>query len=330
MGQLGIVAIGRNEGERLRKCLTSVVGRGMPVVYVDGNSTDGSVDLARSLGADVIVEDPSQRNCAAMARNAGFERACRLDPDVRFVQFIDGDCEVVAGWLDRALRVFEERPDVALVTGRRRERHPDLSAYNRLADIEWDAPVGEEIRGSHGDVMVRVDAFRQVGGFDVTMKVSEDTELCLRLQQAGWVLLRIAAEMTLHDMAMTRFGQWWRRCIRTGYGYAQGALMHGRSPQPLFRSEVYSIVFWGIALPLLILVLALATRGAGLILALAYPLQMLRIAARHHRAGMALRDAWLYGWSCTVSKIAFAIGLVRFRVERLLGQNRVERVITYK
>ena len=42
MSQLGIVTIGRNEGERLRRCLSSVVGRGMPVVYVDSDSTDGS------------------------------------------------------------------------------------------------------------------------------------------------------------------------------------------------------------------------------------------------------------------------------------------------
>jgi GT2 family glycosyltransferase len=275
------------------------------------------------------VEDPSQRNCAARARNAGFERVCQLDPDIRFVQFIDGDCEVVEGWLERALRVFEERPDVALVTGRRRERHPDRSAYNRLADIEWDAPIGE-IDGSHGDIMVRVDAFRQIGGCNAAMTVSEDIDLCVRLRQAGWVLLRIPHEMTLHDMAMTRFGQWWRRSIRNGYGYAQGALMHGRSPRRLFMRDVYSIVFWGIALPATILALALATRGVGLLLALAYPIQMLRIAARRRRAGMTLGDAWLYGWSCTLGRFAGAIGLVRFWIERLRGRERIERVITYK
>ena len=51
MSELGIVTIGRNEGERLRGCLKSLAGRGLPVVYVDSNSTDGSVELARSMGA---------------------------------------------------------------------------------------------------------------------------------------------------------------------------------------------------------------------------------------------------------------------------------------
>ena len=43
MSDIGIVAIGRNEGERLRRCLNSVIGRGLRVVYVDSNSTDDSV-----------------------------------------------------------------------------------------------------------------------------------------------------------------------------------------------------------------------------------------------------------------------------------------------
>lgn len=340
MSHLGVVAIGRNEGDRLRRSLTSVVGRGMPVVYIDGNSTDGSVELARSLGAEVIVEDPAERNCAARARNAGFERVLQLDPEVRYVQFIDGDCEVVEGWLDRAAGVLESRPDVALVTGRRRERHPESSPYNRLADIEWDTPVGE-IKTSHGDVMVRVEAFRQVGGFDSTIKVGEDFELCLRLREAGWVLLRIDAEMTRHDMAMTRFRQWWRRSIRSGYGFAQGAVRHGRSPDRLFVRDVYSSLFWGLGLPALILALALAVPmlapaaawpagAAALALAALYPLQMLRIALRHRRAGMAPRDAWLYGWSCTLAKVAHAIGMARFQLEHSLGRDRPERVITYK
>src|SRR5262249_4300436 len=92
---LGIVTMGRKEGERLRRCLRSILGRGLPVVYVDSNSTDGSPELARSLGAAVVELDPSRPVCVPRARNEGFERLCRIDPEVRFVQFLDGDCELV-------------------------------------------------------------------------------------------------------------------------------------------------------------------------------------------------------------------------------------------
>ncbi|MBL9082362.1 MAG: glycosyltransferase, partial [Planctomycetales bacterium] len=96
--KLGVVAIGRNEGARLRACLQSVVGRVEAVVYVDSGSTDGSVELARSLGAEVVRLDMSQPFTAARARNAGLARLRAVLPDVEFVQFLDGDCEVREGW----------------------------------------------------------------------------------------------------------------------------------------------------------------------------------------------------------------------------------------
>src|SRR3990170_3982962 len=94
--RLGIVAIGRNEGERLRACLRSVVGDNRVVVYVDSGSTDGSVEMARSMGAEVVELDLATPFTAARARNEGFHRLEQLNPNVAFVQFVDGDCEVVA------------------------------------------------------------------------------------------------------------------------------------------------------------------------------------------------------------------------------------------
>ena len=284
MSLLGIVTIGRNEGERLRRCLTSLLGRGLRVVYVDSNSTDGSVQTARSLGADVVELDPSMPVGVPRARNEGFERLCELDPEVRYVQFIDGDCELIDGWLEKGLRVLEERPEAALVTGRRRERFPERSCYNRLADLEWDMPIGE-IQGSHGDIMVRIDAFRQIGGFDPSVLVSEDYELCLRLRKHGWILLRIDAEMSLHDMAMTHFGQWWRRTVRSGYGYADGRHLHGRSPERLYVRDVRSIVLWGMVLPLLAVGLAWPTYGASLVLLAGYPVLYWRVRRYGRKRG---------------------------------------------
>ena len=101
MSAIGVVAIGRNEGERLQRCLESLNGLGLTVVYVDSGSTDGSLALARSRGVEVVELDMSTPFSAARARNAGFERLMQVDPAVRFVQFLDGDCEVADGWLDR-------------------------------------------------------------------------------------------------------------------------------------------------------------------------------------------------------------------------------------
>jgi GT2 family glycosyltransferase len=321
MSDLGIVAIGRNEGERLRRCLESLVGRGRPIVYVDGNSTDGSVELARSMGAEVVREDPTRSNCAATARNEGFERLLQIAPDVLFVQFVDADCEVNEGWLDKGCRFLEENPRAALVAGRRRERYPERSIYNRLADVEWDLPIGE-IELSHGDMMVRADAFRKIGGFDPKAFVAEDHDFCIRLRKEGFTLMRLDAEMTLHDMAITRFKQWFTRAIRGGYGFPLMATLHGRSHGWYSVRLVLSSLFWGVALPVAILALAWPTHGWSLLLALVYPYQIFRIWQRHRDAGMEPELAWHYGWTCTLAKFPQALGLFRFARESLQGRTK--------
>ena len=166
-----------------------------------------------------------------------------------------------AGWSGGFL-FSKDRPDLALACGRRRERFRERSIYNRLADLEWDMPIGE-IKGSHGDILVRAEAFRQVGGFDTGVLVSEDYELCVRLRKRGWILLRIDGEMTLHDMAMTRFGQWWWRSVRSGYGYADGLMLHGGPPSGTVSATSAASCAWGSPCRLVILILAWPT-GASL------------------------------------------------------------------
>ncbi|WP_242729061.1 glycosyltransferase family A protein [Microcoleus vaginatus] len=101
MKQIGLVASGRNEGQRLRPCLVSATDKVARVVYVDSGSTDGSLELARSIGADTVELDLSILFTPARARYEGFARLLELAPAIEFVQFVDGDCELVDGWVQR-------------------------------------------------------------------------------------------------------------------------------------------------------------------------------------------------------------------------------------
>jgi GT2 family glycosyltransferase len=320
MSQLGIVTIGRNEGERLRRCLTSVAGRDLPVVYVDSNSTDKSVELARSLGAEIVELDPSLSFTAARARNAGFERLEQIAPGVEYVQVVDGDCEVAAGWLDRARSVLEERPDVAVVFGRRRERYRDQTIYNRMADLEWDVPVGEA-KACGGDAMILAEAFRRVGGYNPSIIAAEDDELCLRIRGQGWKVLRIDADMTLHDMAMTRFAQWWKRAVRCGHAYAEGVARYGRTPERHFVRQMRSTIFWGLLLPLIVVGLAWPTYGASLVLLCGYLVLFWR-SERFFRIGRGWRaaDARLYAAFCVMAKFPHVAGMVKYWSRRIQGK----------
>ena len=99
---IGIVAIGRNEGERLRTCLAAARRDCDLVIYVDSGSTDGSVALAQSLGVHVVNLDLTKPFTAARARNEGFAKLIEISSTIEAVQFIDGDCEIVAGWIEKA------------------------------------------------------------------------------------------------------------------------------------------------------------------------------------------------------------------------------------
>jgi len=319
LSRIGVVAIGRNEGDRLRRCLKSVVQRVAQVVYVDSGSTDGSVEFARSLEVEVVELDISIPFTAARARNAGFERLMELHPQIDYVQFVDGDCEIVDGWLERAQQELDTRPEIVVVCGRRRERFPEATLYNRLCDIEWNTPVGET-KACGGDAMMRVSALRAVNGYNATLIAGEEPELCVRLRQNGGKIFRLDAEMTLHDAEMTRFSQWWKRSVRAGYAYAEGAWLHGAPPERHWVKETRSIRLWGLLIPAVALFSALPSKGLSLILLAAYPLMAYRIYQYACQAGLAPRDAWLFGAACMLAKLPQAQGQLRFYWGKLLKQ----------
>src|SRR3954451_15335299 len=258
MSTLGVVAIGRNEGDRLRRCLDALDGLNLLTVYVDSGSTDGSLATARSRGVEVVELDMSAPFSAARARNAGFERLSQVDPEVRYVQFLDGDCEVADGWLDRAVAMMSERPRAAVVFGRRSERFPDRSIYNRMADLEWNVADSREASDGTtlacgGDAMIRAEAFRAVGGYNPSVPAGEEPELCQRLRGPGWSVVRLDADMTWHDSAMLRFRQWARRQVRTGYGGLDFATRFGLREDNPFRRHIRSARAWGLVWPLAVI-----------------------------------------------------------------------------
>jgi GT2 family glycosyltransferase len=321
-GLVGLVAIGRNEGERLRRCFRSVPASIARVVYVDSGSVDGSIELARVVGAEVVELGSDVPFTAARARNAGIARLTEVHASIEFFFVVDGDCEIVSGFVEAALVEMASAPEVAVVCGRRRERFRDASIYNALCDMEWNTPVGEA-EACGGDALIRASAFRQVGGYDGAIIAGEEPELCLRLRREGWRVRRIDRDMTLHDAAITRFGQWWRRAVRAGHAYAELFVRHRH-----WASEVRSFVFYGALIPLAAFVAAPSTSGWSLALFGVYGLLYLRVRALRRRAGDVPRDAALYALFCVVAKFAHVAGAARFVANRVFG--RKAAIIEYK
>lgn len=319
--KIGAVVIGRNEGPRLEACFASLAGKVTAIVYVDSGSTDTSLEIAARYDAHTISLDMAKPFTAARARNTGW---CALDDlglDIEAVQFVDGDCEVIDGWLEKAQHALTRDPSRAAVCGRRRERYPHATLYNYLCHVEWNTPIGAT-KAIGGDALVRLEALRDVGGYKDAFIAGEEPEMCVRLRAAGWSLYRVDADMTLHDAAMTRFDQWWQRTKRAGYAFALGAHTHGAAPEHHFVNETRRAVLWGAVLPVSILACCFFSPLCALAFGL-YPLQIIRLALKS-----TAQRPWTVATFLTLGKFAEAMGVFNFWLDKVRGRQRA--IIEYK
>lgn len=331
---VGIVLIGRNEGLRLVRALESLSGICSPIVYVDSGSTDLSVQNAQSRGVRVVHLDMSRPFSAGRARHEGFQLLTSLNPSLKFIQFIDGDCELDRAWIPIALKQMSDDAAIGAICGRRREIHPEVSIYNRLCDLEWNAPIGE-VLSCGGDAMVRVAAYREVGGFDPSIVAGEEPELCQRLRGRNWKIVRLGVEMTRHDASMKRFRQWWRRARRGGYGSLDLATRFGN---PRYRRQVMSTLFWTLGWCLLLIVCTCICADAPLrfwqamiIAVLPFVMigiQIVRLAVQQHRRELPWGSAFPFGALTIISKWAQLGGYLFYCCDRMAG--RIARQLEYK
>lgn len=330
---VGIVVIGRNEGQRLRNCLQSISDVGVRV-YVDSGSTDGSQSFARSLGFIVLDLDPSQEFTAARARNLGISYIASNHPEVRFVQTVDGDCEVVTGWAERARQELEGQSELAVVFGRRRERFPAKNIYHRACEIEWNVPRGKA-KSCGGDALFRLQPLTDVQGYNPRLISWEEPDLCYRLRRAGWGILSDGRDMTLHDVDISSFRQWWRRALRAGHGIAELVAIHGLGADDGWRRFLLSAAFWTgfLALSFILLIgglmitnLGVAALGAGM---LAIVLAQITRITMQTRRNPECRDVSLVWGALTfVSKVAQTQGALLYLRRRLTSSRKA--IIEYK
>jgi cellulose synthase/poly-beta-1,6-N-acetylglucosamine synthase-like glycosyltransferase len=312
---VSVVVIGRNEGERLVRCLESVralrgLEGGVELIYADSASTDGSPARAAALGARVIAVESSHPT-AALGRNAGWRAATGA-----FVLFLDGDTILHPDFARVALDAITADETLAGVWGHRRELHPERSIYNRVLDLDWIFPPGlTDYCG--GDVLMRRAALASVDGYDATLIAGEEPELCRRLRAKGYRILHIDAPMTGHDLAMTHLRQYWRRAVRTGHAYAEVSRRFRGSPDPLWQgSRTRNLLrgpFWALA-PVAAAVACVASRSLwpalgllALLLALA-----LRSAAKISWKSSDRVALFLYGLHSHLQQVPIFLGQVQF------------------
>lgn len=318
--KVGVVIIGRNEGERLILCLESVLLAKVPCVYVDSQSKDKSVYESEQRQIRTVVLDHSAPINASRARNTGFDVLIEENPELEYVHFIDADCELDKDWLKYAIEELESSEDVAIVCGRLHEKYKYKNIYTRLCDMDWYIPPGE-ILACGGIFTMRRSVFNKMKGFNESLIAGADPELCFRVREAEYKIICLPVDMGTHDSNMKFFSQNWKRSIKTGYAYMSRMLLGGKS-QP-----VISAFIWGIVLPIFIL-LSIFIDIYFVLLSLVYPVQVLRIYLRSARQPFPAYSRVLYSIFCVLGKFSEFIGIMKFIFNVVLRLD--QRIIEYK
>jgi glycosyltransferase involved in cell wall biosynthesis len=298
---VAVVIIGRNEGERLRNCLMSIKeNRVGTFVYVDSGSTDNSLEIADSLGAHIVHLNRDIPFSAGRARNEGFNYLVEQYKDLKYVQFVDGDCVLDSDWMKEGVRFLEENHDYVIAAGQRKEFYPERSVYNLLCDLEWNTPVGDA-EACGGDFVVKVQPFKEVEGFNPIVIAGEEPDLCYRLRQKGGRIRRIDHIMTYHDAAITKFSQWWKRAKRTGHAYGQGYDLHKEDKSGYYKGERRKILQWSLVLPLIVILASLLIHPLCLAGFFLYGVRLVKIyryvVSRYGKG----RASFLYSWFVSIS-----------------------------
>jgi GT2 family glycosyltransferase len=324
--RVGVIVIGRNEGDRLKDCFNSITG--LKTVYVDSQSSDNSLSIALEMGIPSISIKPGEALTAANARNIGTKKLLETSPDIEFIQFVDGDSRLYPQWMEKGVEMLKQESDLGIVFGMITEYGANDSIYQRISHLEWRKEQGEN-KCCGGIFMVKKNVFNAVDGFNPLIIAAEDDELCLRVRKKGWKILHIHQFMAIHKNALNSFSQWWKRSTRSGYAYAQVYSLHRNSQESWFFREMFSTVFWGFVIPFMAIAFAYPTSGLSFLLLLGYPILFLKILKyTHMKRRWSLGDSILYALFCIFVKFPNFYGLVKYYIDHL--KNRQPQIIEYK
>jgi hypothetical protein len=166
---------------------------------------------------------------------------------------------------------------------------------------------------------MRRTVLEQVNGYDEGLIAGEEPDMCRRMRERGWKILHIDDLMTLHDLAMTRWSQYWRRATRTGYAYAQVSARYRNTADPFWEHErkhnIQRGTFW-CALPPVVLFVSIMNWTVLPVL-LAGGLFLL----------LSVRSAWNFRWKSSdwLTLILYGFHSHIQHVPILIGQRQYAR-----
>ena len=238
----------RNEERHIGDCLRAIAALKSPpeieTIVIDNGSADRTVEIATACGATVLVKPTGS---VSFLRNEGV-RQSRGD----LLAFVDADCVVAEQWLREGIAALER--DGAGAAGNFYTIPDDTGWIGRINDLIHAKKLdGAVTYVPAGNLLVRRDCFEEIGGFDASLKTSEDVDLCRRLKQSGHSLSVNPAMQSVHYGTPSTVGQMFRR-----------ELWHGTTMLTVFFRDLVAIRNLRLALYTILNTVLLASLAASL------------------------------------------------------------------
>jgi glycosyltransferase involved in cell wall biosynthesis len=239
---LSVVLISKNQEWNIARLIESVLQEtsrlsDCEIVLVDSASTDKTTEIAARYPISVLKLHPDQRLTAAAGRYVGFQQTTG-----DLVLFLDGDMELYAGWLEKALAVIQSMPEVAVVCGKVIDRPKEFQSPGKETlnsgsdDIDPSGAAKSAVEVLHGGgaAVYRRSVLTQVGAFNPYLYSDEEPELCLRIRHAGYRVIRLSHPIAFHYTPLAEaFNTLWdRRSRKLWLGFGQ--ILRYNYGSPLF------------------------------------------------------------------------------------------------
>ena len=187
-GEVTFVVIGKNEAKILPRCFSSILKLTDNIIFVDSDSTDNSVGIAKEFGIKKIIRVKANYHSASLARSVGAD-----DVYTKYIQFLDGDMALETDWISYSLNYLENNKRVATVNGYKKVYNHDFKNFFIHSDKKDWQP---DYLG--GAFLIRNRIYREVGGFDIRFHGEEERDLYVRLRDKGYQVWYLHKLMSSH------------------------------------------------------------------------------------------------------------------------------------
>ncbi len=181
--KITVIVPTKNEINHIEKCLSSIKKqsyRNFEIIVADGNSTDGTEEVAKEYGRVVYCGKPGP----GAGRNAGAKEA-----EGEILAFTDADTRVPEDWLEKIAYHFCIDPELAGLGGVLR---PSDGGMMDEVLFRMNSDLFYRLTSSLGfqqlatpNCAYRKDEFMAAGGFDEEMSMFEDTDMSVRMSKRG-------------------------------------------------------------------------------------------------------------------------------------------------